>query len=190
MTIPAPLLPVGQRSRPNDHPLHIALRDQAFLPRLVPEVEWQDNRNDEERVEKAKTSGTVADAESGLANQARDTLSFHCPQDISSAFGLNMSWIEEPLVAEGGNYSVLVPHRGFDGGIVEHITLNNLQLRMIDLKLRWIPYQCGHHVAALQRLRHELPASSAGSSHDQDPFRKIGICCNRGNGPRAVSGAR
>src|SRR5207302_2298522 len=176
MPIPAPLLPVGEHSRPNDHPLHVALRNPAFLPRLVPEVEGQDNRDDEEGVEKAQTSGTVSDAERGLANQSRDTLSFHCPQDISRPFGLNMSWIEEPLVAEGGNYSVLAAHRRFDGSIVEHITLNDLQLRMVELKLCWFPYQRGHHVAALQRLRHELPASAAGSSHNQDPFRKIGIC--------------
>jgi hypothetical protein len=37
-------------------------------------------------------------------------------------------------VAKGGNDCLLTAHRCLYGGMVEHITLNDRQLRMVDLK--------------------------------------------------------
>jgi len=45
-----------------------------------------------------------------------------------------VSWIEEPLMAKGGNYSLLAAHRHLNGSTVENVTLNNRQVWLINLK--------------------------------------------------------
>lgn len=37
-------------------------------------------------------------------------------------------------MAKGGDYGLLAAHRHLNGSAVEHITLNNRQLWMVDLK--------------------------------------------------------
>ena len=61
-------------------------------------------------------------------------MSLHGAQNGSGPFRENASWMEVLLVPEGGKHRFLTAHRCLDGTLVEHITLNDRQLRMVDLK--------------------------------------------------------
>ncbi len=134
MPRPIPLVAIGQHPGSHDHPLDATPRDHPFLPRLVPEVQGQNHWNDKERVVETHASGTVSDTEGRLADQAWDTVNPHGAQDVSSPIRKNASWIEIPLVAKGGQHRFLTAHSYLYGTLVEHITLNHRQLRMVDLK--------------------------------------------------------
>jgi dipeptidyl aminopeptidase/acylaminoacyl peptidase len=133
MAIATSLLAVGQHAGSNDHPLHVAPRDQAFLPRLVPEIEGQNHGNREERVVQAHTPGAVSDAERSLADEPRDSVNLHGAQDVPGSLRQDASWREVPLVAEGGKHRLLAAHRPLDGTRVEHVAMDDGQVRMRGL---------------------------------------------------------
>src|SRR6266850_2019107 len=122
MPRPTPLVAVGQHPGSHDYPLHATPRDHLFLPRLVPEVQGQNHRNNKECVAQTHAPGTVSDAERGFADHAWDTVSLHGAQDVSRPVRKNASWIEIPLVAKGGQHRFLTAHRCLHGTLVEHIT--------------------------------------------------------------------
>src|SRR5439155_13689689 len=98
-------------------------------------------------------TGAVPDAERGLADEARNPLSLHRAQQVTSALRKDARRTEVPLMAQSGNDRILPAHRSLHRSVVEHISLKDLQALMRHPKLCWSSRQDRHHVPAFQCLR-------------------------------------
>jgi len=170
MTVANATAPVAicQHCGPNDDPLQPAFRDDSLLAGLVPVVERQNERDHEERVVQTHASDAVPDAEGGLADKAWDAVRLHGPEDRSRSLRKNAGRTEELLVAERRHHGVLFPHGRIDRVPMQDISLNDLQLRIVESKLFRVAHEGRHGVAAFEGLRDQLTACSAGGADDQD----------------------
>ena len=81
----------------------------------------------------SSTLGATA-ARFNIADETWDTVSLHAVKDVSSPFGKDAGRIEVPVVADRAKNRALTPHRFIDAHPVEHVALDDRQLRMVDLK--------------------------------------------------------
>src|SRR5437762_4368360 len=114
MTVLAASGAVRQSGWPNDHPIAVVLFNQFFLSQPIPEIEWQNERDDKQGREKAKAAHGIADAKRGFTHQTRHSTSFHRLQDVVSPPRENPAWIKPAFVSEGTDNGILTLHRRFD----------------------------------------------------------------------------
>ena len=116
MTIAAALRAIRQGAGPHHNPVNTTRGEESFLTCLIPEVELQNDGDDKEGVVETHASGTVPDAEGGLADEAPDVVSFHGVQQVPRSLRQSTSWTKELFVPERGDHRILTAHRRVDRG--------------------------------------------------------------------------